>query len=528
MASIGEGPLQVCYPQGMDQFIPDRYRLRLHERPSLLQRTLQAAPEEAMCILEEAVNWQEPVAVLTTYRMHNSDQKRGQLRYTHPLNAVLRTGRLDLFQRALELASIDREDQIYIEGEKDFATPYDWVGCKVLSTTVCYGSLAHIQAMMEALKKNSLHMRTISPHSEDSPWKDLAVYASQDKPASHWVGVLQMLDEKVRTDLGLQVREIPKRGKSDKPPAPSKWTSMERQVRSRTHSIALDFAANQGNAVLVDALLSMGHATVTPETLVNAWHSNGADIAVRLLSHPKRNWDSTAYRQVRLQDLAQAAANNWKAWANAVPGQVSFAPFTAQDVAMQQKASLDSLELFLAWAVEHKDNLAKHPKTKMGKPVSKWDCSELARPLKPVLMAMSQTVFDRFSPLLNELDWPMPDWKECEQFLDMPLTAYQTYQLGRLAQFDAKQATDFMAAMSNELQTQWREMDQLPTIKAVRQALFELFSPSGMKGSPTKWLEEASTMFASSLPNEALAVFRAEVLDEKLDGNVPSLPRPRL
>ena len=29
----------------MDQFIPERYRLRLHERPSLLQRTLQAAPE---------------------------------------------------------------------------------------------------------------------------------------------------------------------------------------------------------------------------------------------------------------------------------------------------------------------------------------------------------------------------------------------------------------------------------------------------------------------------------------------------
>ena len=525
MGPIGETHARLCYAERMDQFIPERYRLRRSERPSLLQHTLQAAPTEAMTILEEAVNWQEPVAVLTTYRMPSSEQRRGQLSYVHPLNAVLRTGRLDLFKRALELASIDREDRIYIEGEKDFSTPYDWVGCKVLSTAVCHGSLEHIQALLEAMKKNSLHMRTVSPHSDDNVWRDLAVYASQDKPASHWVSVLQVLDEQVRSDLGLRVRETPKRGK---PPAPSKWTSMERDVRSRTHSMALDFAASQGNAVLVEALLSMGYATVTPDTLVNAWHSNGADIAVRLLTHPKRNWDSTAYRQVNLNDLAKAAAKNWGEWANAVPGQLSFAPFTAQDVALQRKASLDSLELFLAWVVEHKDNLAKLPQAKTGKPAPKWDSTELATPLKPVLMAMDETAFSRFSPLLQALGWPLPDWKDCEQFLDSPLTAYQAYQLDRLAQLDAQQASNFMAAMSNELQTQWQELDQLPTIKAVRHTLFELLSPSGMKGSPSKWLEEASTRFSNTLPEEALAVFRAEVLDEKLDGNVPSLPRPRL
>ena len=58
---------------------------------------------------------------------------------------------MDLFQRALELATTDREDQVYIEGEKDFSTPYDWVGNKVLSSTVCYGSLAHIQAIIDNL-----------------------------------------------------------------------------------------------------------------------------------------------------------------------------------------------------------------------------------------------------------------------------------------------------------------------------------------------------------------------------------------
>ena len=527
MASIGEGLLQVCYPQGMDQFIPERYRLRLHERPSLLQRTLQAAPEEAMSILEEAVNWQEPVAVLSTYRMPSSEQKRGQLRYTHPLNAVLRTGRLDLFQRALELATTDREDQVYIEGEKDFSTPYDWVGNKVLSSTVCYGSLAHIHALMEALKKNSLHMRTITPDSDDNVWKDLAVYATGDQPRSHWVSVLQILDEQVRSDLGLHVRHPPNRGKNGKPPAPSKWTSMERKIRRNTHTMALEWAAGQGNAAMVDALLSMGHAVVTPRTLVQAWHSDGSDLAIQLLQYSNRKWEQSAYHPTSLEELGRAVTRTWKNWMAAIPGQLSFAPFSRQDVAMQQRATLESLELFLAWTVEHKHVRDAAPASAFSKNDGKeWNVRDLAVTLRPVLMAMDEERLAQVSPMLETLGWPHPSWKECEEFLDVPLSAYQRFQQERLQRMDATQATAFMEGLGGELEMFWRDMDQLATIKAVRQVMFDLMRPSGMSIHPTKWLEKAADGVASSFPEEALAVFREELLDEKLE-HAPTRARPR-
>lgn len=515
MERIGEANGYICYHVSMKEFDPKRYLFFRPQRTTFLQRALEVAPEAAMSVLE-AVNWSEPVPVLSTYTLPNSDQVRGSLCYVHPLSAVLHTGRLDLFQQALKLAGEAAKNPIYIERPKEYSTPCDWVRSQVLSTAACHGSLEQLKTLLEAMAGNDTHgMTRVGRGTDRDVWVELARYGEQDRPLAHWQEVLRLLDEKARQDMGLtQGNTTPK--------PPSKWNSLERRWREQTHTAALEYAADNGNARMVEALLSLGHAKVTPQALLGAWQSDSADLALAMLRYPKKDWETSTFHGVGFKETAAALVRTLDGWRRCQKNTHPAFTFTWQDIQMQRKASLDGLEAWLEWVADNKAS----GKLKESK---EHDFDKLPVYLGSALAQLDSDRFERVRPILNTIGWTLPRWEECEGlFADGATSPYQAFRLTQIQALEGEQVVRFLEAAQQQLARHWRETDQLETIVHTRDRLFQTLSDVKDRPAPSAWLTVAAEGFASSLPEEQAARFMGSLMDQELPQADSRKPKPRL
>lgn len=505
----------------MTDFYPQRYRPVRDRDTSSLYRMLEIAAEHAPALLK-AVDWNAPVVSTFAYREREGSPLRGSLNFSHPLSAVIRTGNLELLKEALAIATEVYKNPVYLENERNYTSPHDWVGCHVLNTAVSLGEVSQLKVLLEAMAQNKGHgHRYISYTMEPNPWAAMASHGLADRTPAHWVQVLKLLDEQTFASL----RGVPLGEDTTVEIKPSrKLDATERHIRQITHTHALECAAMGGNPALTEAILSLKQASITPRALMEAWREGGADLAVMMLQRASLETMGLNHRgEPTLEDVGHQLTRAWHQWQQATVNKHPLAGFTEADIALQKEAMLHSLVLWLEKLVDLRTRKAQQKKEWL----SPQAIESLAPTLAPVLGALPTEQAETAWVHAQALGWPLPTWKERVEWgkPDYANSAWVRLQRERVSALDEESANAYVSQMGQQAQTWWTQVEQLNELYPLYQALFE--DAVGTTLSSKAWLGQASDQLLEKLSDIQGAELKAALMEHSWD-SAPSAPKLRL
>lgn len=271
-------------------FFPARYARTRLRQPTFLHQALSLVQDAATrTALLEAIDFDAPDTRRTLGYDRGDGLIQADLAHIHPLSTIAGLGDEDLFTQALARAHATSTRPIALGARRQIREMSDWVDSGVLDTVSALGTPTMLQQLLQVLRERSRLSRGLRPqaeHGEADPWQAMAKHATPDTSPEAYIKKLQLLDRYERACSRSQ------QGYTERQQVPpqdgtGRLSVWEKRQRATRHTHALASAAHHGNATLVQALLQMGHAHITPLAVAEALRSGGADVAETMLSHPK-------------------------------------------------------------------------------------------------------------------------------------------------------------------------------------------------------------------------------------------------
>lgn len=252
-----------------------------------------APDEQTRQALLEAVDWLAPDAMLSPpYSAFSNDWKEAHVLFAHPLSRIAALGDEALFRQALDRAARLPWSNCNVEIGREKVNMSDWAGAGVLDAVAAHGTVNMLDALIKELlprKRRSLNMPMSHSGDGPMPWWAMARYGSRSDSPQVYIKKLEMLDRYVFAESRARVCYHARNAKPRKAPADGSgrvgvW---EKKMRVAYHEAALSYAAKAGNFPMAQALLHMGHASISMEAIDDALDSGSGRTALLLASHPK-------------------------------------------------------------------------------------------------------------------------------------------------------------------------------------------------------------------------------------------------
>lgn len=378
---------QTLYNGSMsDYFFPRAYQSpRRNTTP--LTRLLQKMPEDMALEALDTIHWFEPVGYLDILYIENH-RMEGQTNWTHPLNAVIWTGRPALVMAALEKASQAlaqmEVNTVSIQVGRNHMFMNNWVSELVVHQAAQYAPPEVLEAVLTHLRshKEGHNYLPVMENNKDNLWVTLGLHGRQDRPVKEWQKIIRLIDQQVMEEHPIQI--VGKDGKH-------RQNVYQKRQRRDHHNLLFQKALAGGNDGLAQAVQGLRQVDVPLYiALDSALENNNARTALRVLMSPP-----TVQRMVEDEDIAESQADlarslgqatqKWKTSRVVVREDLN-----AEEVREKELLALQQLTVFLV------SDLKKFPLVKDDQGVrASYHYDESTDSLTPLAMDASTTLAQR-------------------------------------------------------------------------------------------------------------------------------------
>lgn len=272
---------------------PARYAPNTQPPTSLLTRLLQHAPDmEARLRILDAVDWNTPEVYTSSSWSPFPGRTQRELKKLHPLSAIAKIGNNELFARAIDMAHKKGVEGLVVQDDSSKGVQLDdWVASGVLDTVTAFGT-PHMMSQLigkitERTERTTL-LKTFHLDSRDAISDPLASLASRNgswRDEEDYRRMIAKIEDFYNLSLYVSLYDLPLHASDPWPKVQkaSKGGSLGCQVKARVRSHALLVAARNGNAPMLQAVLSLSNVEINHSHVVAAIDSGGLDLALELL-----------------------------------------------------------------------------------------------------------------------------------------------------------------------------------------------------------------------------------------------------